>query len=485
MLVLTRERKTNIEIDPEIRALIPPLTADELGQLEENLKAEGCRDALVTWRGILLDGHNRYEICERCGIEYDVRQIELDDRDDAVVWVIKNQFGRRNLSDYDRGILAKKLKPLIAAKAKANQANHKPQGYQKSDKPVHTAKELADLAGISHDTYHKVEKIDDAGVEDLKQKVRAGEVSINTAATIADLPRTEQRKIVAKSEKEILAAAKQIKQKKAQERVERRRAEMIAKAEKATPKLIADWKIVTGDCIEELKKIKPGSARLIFADPPYNIGIDYGGGKRADQLDDAAYMGWVSDWMRLCRKVLTDDGSLWVMIGDEYVAEYAVALKKLDFVIRDWLIWYESFGVNCDNKFNRCHRHILHAVKDDKRFVFNADAPRLRRASARQTVYGDARANPDGKLLDDVWTHIPRVVGTSVERIPDFPTQLPVELVATIVEAASDAGDLVLDPFNGSGTTGVAAVRLGRRYVGIEKSKKFAHMAELRLRGEA
>jgi site-specific DNA-methyltransferase (adenine-specific) len=240
------------------------------------------------------------------------------------------------------------------------------------------------------------------------------------------------------------------------------------------------WSIINGDVIEGLESVRDehGPARLIFTDPPYNIGIDYGDGEQADSLSDSAYMKWVRNWFGLCWDCLTDDGSLWVMIGDEYAAEYAVELKATGFTIRSWVKWYETFGVNCSNKFNRTSRHIFYAVKDSSSFVFNPEP--VTRPSDRQTKYGDSRAAAGGKIWDDVW-QIPRLTGTCAERIPDFPTQLPLALVEPIVLCASMPGDLVVDPFNGSGTTGVAAVRNARKYVGIEKSETFADTATKRI----
>jgi DNA modification methylase len=121
-------------------------------------------------------------------------------------------------------------------------------------------------------------------------------------------------------------------------------------------------------------------------------------------------------------------------------------------------------------------------VKDPRRFVFNADA--VTRPSDRQAKYGDRRADPGGKLWDDVWgvnPPIPRLVGTAAERIPDVPTQLPLQLLTAVVGCASDPGDLVVDPFAGSGTAGEAAIRLGRRFLGVERSGAFGNLACMRL----
>ena len=146
--------------------------------------------------------------------------------------------------------------------------------------------------------------------------------------------------------------------------------------------------------------------------------------------------------------------------------------------MRSWIKWYETFGVNCSNKFNRTSRHIFYTVKNSRNFIFNPEA--VTRPSDRQTKYADKRAVDGGKIWDDVW-QISRLTGHAEERVPDFPTQLPIALVEPIVLCASMPGDLVVDPFSGSGTTGVAALSNGRKYVGIERSEKFVDLSELRI----
>lgn len=247
----------------------------------------------------------------------------------------------------------------------------------------------------------------------------------------------------------------------------------------------ASWRIIHGDCVKVLKdEIKPGSVRLVFADPPYNIGIDYGD-HHNDSMGDGEYRDWCRDWMRAAAETLTADGSMWVMINHEWAADFEFILRDdCGLWIRDWITWYETFGVNCTRKFNRCSRRIFHAVVNPDRFVFNEEA--VSRKSDRQTIYDDPRANPDGKIWDDVWginPDIPRLAGTHGERLAEFPTQLPVKLLRAVVGCASDPGDLVVDPFSGSATTGVAAIDLRRMYIGIEKSEKFRELSYKRMLG--
>jgi DNA modification methylase len=261
-----------------------------------------------------------------------------------------------------------------------------------------------------------------------------------------------------------------------------KRAELQAKAEAVAPADSRRWEVVTGDSIAVLEAEPSEPACLIFADPPYNIGFDYGEG-HDDALPADQYLQWCRRWIDACAARLTPDGSLWVLINDEWADEFGCMLRRAGLHRRAWIKWYESFGVNCANNFNRCSRHLFYMVKDPRNFVFNGDA--VSRPSDRQVKYGDKRADPGGKLWDDIWginPPIPRLVGTAAERIPDFPTQLPLQLLTAVVGCASDPGDLVADPFNGSGTTGEAAIRLGRRYLGIERSERFSDLARMRLR---
>lgn len=170
-----------VKIDAEFQSLIPPLSEDEFKQLEENCKRDGILDNLKAWRGVLIDGHNRYKIAMKWDMPYAVDEMYFKSRDEVIRWIILNQFGRRNLSAYDRSVLALKLKPVIAEKAKEKLSTHTEQGYQKSDKAVSTNKELAKVAGVSHDTIHKVETIEAKASEPVKQQVRSGEKSINQA----------------------------------------------------------------------------------------------------------------------------------------------------------------------------------------------------------------------------------------------------------------------------------------------------------------
>jgi hypothetical protein len=176
----------NITIDPEFKALIPPLAAEELAQLRSNIITEGCRDPLVTWRGVIIDGHNRFEICTTNGIEFKEVTKDFDERSSAIEWIIRNQFGRRNLSPYERTRLALRLEEAIAGRAKANREEHqgRPAKLPQNSAPVtpiETREEIAKLAGVSRDTVDKVKQIEKSAAPEIKEALANGEISINKA----------------------------------------------------------------------------------------------------------------------------------------------------------------------------------------------------------------------------------------------------------------------------------------------------------------
>jgi len=175
-----------IQIKEEFRKLIPALTAEEFKQLEQNCLDEGIREKIITWNGFIIDGHNRYEIATRWGLEYQTESKRFDSESAVWVWMIYNQFGRRNLSNYQRGVLALELESVFKEKAKEQQVR-KPESVKQisaEQKPIETRKELAKVASVSHDTIAKVKVIQATATEEVKAKLNAGTMSINEAYKI-------------------------------------------------------------------------------------------------------------------------------------------------------------------------------------------------------------------------------------------------------------------------------------------------------------
>ena len=254
-----------------------------------------------------------------------------------------------------------------------------------------------------------------------------------------------------------------------------------------------------GSCLDKLTQLSDLSVDLIFADPPFNIGYQYD--LYDDQKTEDEYLDFCKSWISQCHRVLKSNGSFWLAIGDEYAAELKVLCKQLGFHSRSWVIWYYTFGVNCARGFSRSHTHLFHFVKDKDDFTFNGENPAVRVASARQLVYADSRANSKGRLPDNTWILRPqdvpspgfteshdtwcysRVAGTFKEREGFHGCQMPEQLLGRIIRISSNPGDLVVDPFAGSGTTLAVAKKLGRQYLGVELSKDYVSRIQARLDG--
>ncbi|HPB92714.1 MAG TPA: site-specific DNA-methyltransferase, partial [Anaerohalosphaeraceae bacterium] len=216
---------------------------------------------------------------------------------------------------------------------------------------------------------------------------------------------------------------------------------------------------------------------LIFADPPFNIGYQYD--RYRDKVEKNNYIAWTRDWMSACLDVLKPDGSFYIAIGDDYAAHVRIIGDELGLTLRNWIIWHYTFGQQTRSKFARAHTHIFYFVKNPKQFTFHDWAVRV--PSERQLVYNDKRAQSCGKMPDDVWNTYARVCGTFKERQGWHPCQMPELLLARIIAASSNPGDVVLDPFIGSGTTAAAALQMGRNYCGIDISEQYVENTRKRL----
>jgi N6-adenosine-specific RNA methylase IME4 len=172
-----------MKILQELESLIPPLSNEEFKQLERNILEEGIREPLITWNGILIDGHNRYRIAQEHDINYKTLEKEFENINRVKEWMIHNQFGRRNLSNYQRSVLALQLEDVFREKAKENLGKNQYSFSQISveSKPIDTQKEIAKIANVSHDTIAKVKKIEANATPEVKARLNTGTMSINEA----------------------------------------------------------------------------------------------------------------------------------------------------------------------------------------------------------------------------------------------------------------------------------------------------------------
>jgi N6-adenosine-specific RNA methylase IME4 len=169
----------------ELESLIPPLSNEEFKQLERNILEEGIREPLITWNGILIDGHNRYRIAQEHDMNYETIQKDFENINRVKEWMINNQFGRRNLSNYQRSVLALHLDTVFKERAKEKMKLSEGKGIQKSEdlkEPEFIVmKEIGKVANVSHDTIAKVKKIEATATPEVKARLNTGTMSINEA----------------------------------------------------------------------------------------------------------------------------------------------------------------------------------------------------------------------------------------------------------------------------------------------------------------
>ncbi len=242
--------------------------------------------------------------------------------------------------------------------------------------------------------------------------------------------------------------------------------------------------VLEGDCIEMLRGLPPGSADLVFADPPYNLqlGGDLlrpnntrvdGVNHAWDRFDDfAAYDRFTREWLKECRRVLKPDGALWVIGTYHNIFRLGAALQDLGFWLMNDIVWLKTNPMPNfkGTRFTNAHETLIWAARDkSSRPTFNYDSLKA--------------FNDDLQMRSD-WL-IPICSGR--ERLRDdggrkaHPTQKPEALLMRVLLATTKPGDLVVDPFFGTGTTGAAAKALGRRFIGIERDSDYAAAARERI----
>ena len=243
--------------------------------------------------------------------------------------------------------------------------------------------------------------------------------------------------------------------------------------------------IILGDCLEELRKLPDRCCDLVFADPPYNLQL--GGdllrpdNSKVDAVDDdwdqfesfAAYDTFTKAWLGECRRILKDDGALWVIGSYHNIFRVGATLQDLGFWILNDIVWRKSNPMPNfkGTRFTNAHETMIWATKSrgGKRYTFNTDAMKM--------------ANDELQMRSD-WS-LPLCTGE--ERLKDeagvkaHPTQKPEALLHRLILASTRPGDVILDPFFGTGTTGAAAKRLGRRFIGIEREEAYAKLAKERI----
>jgi modification methylase len=254
-------------------------------------------------------------------------------------------------------------------------------------------------------------------------------------------------------------------------------------ARKASRELPLDT-ILQGDCIGEMARLPDKSVDMIFADPPYNLQL--GGdlfrpeGSRVDAVDDdwdkfdslAAYDGFTRDWLEQARRILKDDGTIWVIGSYHNIYRVGALLQDAEFWILNDVVWRKSNPMPNfrGTRFTNAHETLLWCSKSEKaRYTFNY--------RAMKALNDDLQMRSDWLL--PICSGSERVKGDDGAKA--HPTQKPEALLYRILLACTKPGDVVLDPFFGTGTTGAVARRLGRRWIGIERERSYVKVARERI----
>lgn len=241
--------------------------------------------------------------------------------------------------------------------------------------------------------------------------------------------------------------------------------------------------IYLGDCLEVLKKIDNGTVDLIFADPPYNIGKQFGDFKDLWKSDEA-YSNWCYEWLQLCIDKLKPTGSLYVMTSTQAMPYLDIWLRnKMSILSR--IIWhYDSSGVQAKKYFGSLYEPILFGVKNSKSYTFNAADIEVEAKTGATRKLIDYRKEVPAqykttKIPGNSW-YFPRV-RYRMDEYEEHPSQKPEALLERVIKASSNIGDLVLDPFAGTFSTCAVAQRLGRKTIGIELQEQYIKIGLRRL----
>ena len=223
----------DIVVNEELKAYIDPLTAEELEALERSILEEGCRDALVLWGDMLVDGHNRYGICRKHGLPFQtVQNTRFQSLEDVHLWMIDQHLGRRSISEFQRGVLALRKREIVAARRAQAAATPQPTAADAGTQPraasvdraapeaLDSREAVAKAARLSSNQVVLIEKIQKQAAPEVVAAVKAGTISINAAAAVASLPAEEQVAAAAAGKDELKQAAKRVRESKRKPRSE-------------------------------------------------------------------------------------------------------------------------------------------------------------------------------------------------------------------------------------------------------------------------
>ena len=424
----------NLEIKEEFKKLIPPLSKEEYDQLQTNCLNEGIREAILTWNGFIIDGHNRYEIAKRWNLEYQTKSKKFDSEDDVKIWMITNQLGRRNLEIFVRYELEQELKKTLLKQGKLKQIQTLKKGVETPDLSLNdktekhnTQKIIAKKLDKSTGWVAMADVVSAKAPEKIKEKLRSGEMAVTTA--YQEIKKEEKKQ--------------EYKEKVLESRIEIEISENIK----------------NGDSLEILESLEDGCIDIVLTDPPYGI----------------SYKSNRSDYEAITKRGLMNDGK------DEAfnLLEKTCEILSRKTAVNSHLYFFCSWSVFSD--FERIiskYFTIKTPIIWDKGNKGSGD---LNNDWGNQTeiaiycVKGKKLVNTRrGNVINVPRLHTSKMV---------HPTQKPDELIKQLLEVSYINGDFIVDPFMGSGSTVKVCNEIGAKSLGIELDYEMFNIANNYING--
>lgn len=416
-----------IKIKKEFKELIPALTAEEYAQLEENCIKYGIRDAIITWNGFIIDGHNRSEIALKHDLEFEHQEMEFEDEVDVIIWMINNQDGRRNLTEGWKYKLQQKKKELLLKKFEKQRKEHRVSNVDTQEiqsESGRTRKEIAKSLKWSTGKVAMADIVFKKATPEVEQKVLSGEVTINQAY-------------------------QEIKKEEKKANFDLKKAEF----EKPIEQINLNQIIIHGDSIKILPTLQKNSFDLLLSDPPYGMDFKSGWSDKNKITNDK-----IIDTIQLFEKVLSqsvsllkDDAHFYLFGNINYLPEIKPIIEK-HLNLKNILIWDRKVIGMGDLRSYGCSYDIIY-------FGYNKTFKKLNGTRDRDILQFN-RIDP-------------------VKNI--HPTEKPLDLLEYLIKKSTNEQDNILDPFAGGGSTLLASKNLNRQATGIEIEQEYYNLIKSKI----
>ena len=403
-----------IEIKEEFKKLIPALTKEEYKQLEDNCLEEGIREKIILWNNYIIDGHNRYNIAKQWNLEFETESKSFSSEEAVQIWMLDNQFGKRNLSDAQRYLNRNEKRKLLKEKGKQTQGLRTDllSIVDKKLKPEHNTREtIANELGWSSGKVAMADVVFKKATPEIEEKVLKNEITINQA--YKEIKKEEKVNLI-KTTKE--------------ERQDVNKNQAI---------------IYNESCIDFLQRFENNSVDLLLTDPPYSTDLD--------NVEE-----FVNTWLLNALDKVKETGRAFICIGAYPIEIYSYlkVLLKTNWIVDNPLVWTyrNTLGVTPKMKYNLNYQFVLHLYKEKSNPLDN-------RITNEMFSVQDINA-PDGRVGDRYHTW-----------------QKPNELAIRLINHTTKENDIIIDPFACTGTFILNGANLGRKTYGCDIDKNAINIA--------